>query len=356
MVGAGAPGNAALAASLHDLQGLLTRGGRVGLASMRSVTLASCLLWTATALAIELELPIACEIGRSCAIQQYVDHDASQAARDYQCGTLTYDQHNGTDFRLPSLVAQRRGIGVLAAAEGRVLRTRVDMPDAGVNAPDAPRPAGFECGNGLIVTHDDGWETQYCHLAQHSVSPKPGERVSAGQPLGLVGLSGRTEFPHLHFTVRHQGQIVDPFAFGAASGSCGGGASLWKPAIRAALTYRPRAVLNAGFADGAVTMEQIEAGEAGRVPPDDSAPALVAFVRAIGLKAGDAQRLAISGPDGASLADHAEKPLERDKAQVMLFAGRKRPPTGWLPGPYRARYRVIRDGEVVLESSFETQL
>src|SRR5262249_35663984 len=58
------------------------------------------LLLATTATAFELGLPIDCEVGRSCVIQNYVDHDPSPNARDYQCGTLTYDGHNGTDFRL----------------------------------------------------------------------------------------------------------------------------------------------------------------------------------------------------------------------------------------------------------------
>ena len=45
----------------------------------------------ARAQTIELKLPIDCEVGRSCFIQNYFDHDASPNARDYQCGTLTYN-------------------------------------------------------------------------------------------------------------------------------------------------------------------------------------------------------------------------------------------------------------------------
>jgi len=69
--------------------------------------------------AIELGLPIDCDVGRNCVIQQYVDHDLSSKARDYQCGTLTSDGHNGTDFRLPNLAARRAGVSVLAAADGQ---------------------------------------------------------------------------------------------------------------------------------------------------------------------------------------------------------------------------------------------
>ena len=151
-------------------------------------------------------------------------------------------------------------MNVLAVAEGQVLRTRDGMADTVFSAAGAPSVADRECGNGLVIAHEDGWETQYCHLAQGSVRVKQGDRVSAGQPLGKVGLSGKTEFPHLHLTVRHRGTAVDPFAFDAPRGACGGGTSLWRASLRHSLLYRERSVLNTGFAGGPVTMDQIEAG------------------------------------------------------------------------------------------------
>ena len=73
---------------------------------------------------LRLQLPVACVIGSTCFVQHYVDEDLSPNSRDYQCGTLTYDGHDGTDFRVPSLAAQKAGVSVLAAARGRVLRVR----------------------------------------------------------------------------------------------------------------------------------------------------------------------------------------------------------------------------------------
>lgn len=303
--------------------------------------------------AIELGLPLDCEIGRTCLIQNYVDHDRSGGASDYQCGALTYDGHNGTDFRVPTLALQRRGVDVLAVAEGQVLRTRDGVADRSVSAPDAASVDGQECGNGAIIAHADGWETQYCHLARGSLRVKPGDRVKTGQPIGHVGLSGKTEFPHVHLTVRLRGEVVDPFAFGASGGSCGGGTALWSASLREALSYRAPAVLNTGFAGGPVTMEQVEAGDGAELRPRQDTPALVAFVRTIGLRRGDVQRLSITGPEGGTLVDQTEKPLERDKAQVLLFAGRKRPPEGFKPGPYRAGYVVTREGKILLQQSFE---
>jgi Peptidase family M23 len=306
----------------------------------------------ATGHAIEFSLPIDCDVGRNCVIQQYVDHDSSSKARDYQCGTLTYDRHNGTDFRLPNLAARRAGVNVLAAADGQVLRMRDGMPDISVSSGEVSSVADRECGNGVVILHDEGWETQYCHLAQGSVLVRAGDRVTAGRPIGRVGLSGKTQFPHLHFTVRHQGHVVDPFAFGMAEGTCGGGMSLWTASVRNLLTYQARTVLNTGFVDGPVTMEQVEAGEAERTAPGPRAQSLVAFVRTIGLKADDVQRLSLVGPDKQIIADHTEKPLDRDKAQVLLFTGKKRPPGGWPAGRYQATYSVSRNGQIELERLF----
>jgi len=303
--------------------------------------------------AIELRLPIDCEIGVSCEIQNYVDLDPSSQARDYQCGSRTYNGHKGVDFRLPSLRAQRAGVNVLASAPGRVLRVRDGVLDMSVRERGIGAVDNRECGNGVVVDHGEGWSTQYCHMAQGSLLVKPGDNVEASQPLGRVGLSGLTEYPHLHFTVTFQGKVVEPFAFGAPEGSCGGGRSLWEASLQSTLAYKPRVVLNAGFANGEVKMQAIEAGDV--AGPALETP-LVAYVRAIGTKAGDIQKLQIAAPDGSILVESSTKPLDRDKAQVMMFVGKRPPGGGWPRGVYRATYTIIHGGTVVVDRSFTTEL
>src|SRR5687767_9768954 len=88
---------------------------------------AAVLLAPAAATAPErpsLGFPLACELGRTCEIQHYVDRDPSPATKDYRCGLKTYDKHNGIDIRLLDMAAQRAGVAVLAAAPGRVARLR----------------------------------------------------------------------------------------------------------------------------------------------------------------------------------------------------------------------------------------
>lgn len=307
---------------------------------------------TAPAQEIAFRLPVACEIGRTCFIQHYVDSDPSSAVQDYQCGTLSYDGHNGTDIRVPTTAAQKAGVDVLAAADGRVLRIRDGMEDVSVADGGRESVENTECGNGLVIEHQAGWETQYCHMAKGSLAVKPGDRVRAGDRLGRIGLSGLTEFPHLHFTVRKDGKVVDPFAHGAPEKSCGGGASLWEASLRGVLAYQAGSVLNKGFAPGPVTMEGIESGEAERTVPTTQSPALVAYVRAIGLKGGDVQILTLFDTDGRSIAQNRAPPLDRAKAQWMMFAGIRQPAGGFRPGLYRAIYRLERGGKPVIEQAF----
>jgi hypothetical protein len=320
---------------------------------IRSVLLFFAFIAPAFAQNVQLRLPVACEIGRDCLVQHYVDLDPSSAARDYQCGSLTYDGHNGTDIRVRTAKAQ---VDVLAAAPGRVLRLRDGVPDVSVRVRGRDQVEGAECGNGVVIAHDGGWETQYCHMAKGSLVVRPGDQVTAGQPIGRVGMSGLAEFPHLHFTLRRDGKVVDPFSPEARPGACGSVTSLWDDPSRKALAYEPSSVLNVGFAMGPVTMEAIESGEAGATPPGRDAPALVAFVRAIGLKGGDVQVLRLIAPDGSILRQSRAEPLDRDKAQSMLFMGLNRPNTGWTAGRYRAIYTVLRAGKPALERAFALEM
>lgn len=318
--------------------------------------------WSAPVLAqggppVPFILPIACEVGRTCFVQNYVDTDPGAGAKDFACGSRSYDKHNGTDFRVLTLADKQRGVAVLAAAPGKVLRVRDGVQDVSVRERGLGSVAGQECGNGLVVDHGRGWTTQYCHMAKGSVVVKPGDTVAAGQRLGLVGLSGQTEYPHLHFTVRRDDRIVDPFAIDAPEGTCGlAQATAWAGPVEATLSYVPRAVLNAGFAAGPVTNAQIESGEAGAKPPGPDAPALVAFVRAIGLRQGDVQRMVITAPDGKEFVSSSLEPLARDQAQSMMFAGRKRPPEGYPRGEYRVHYVVLRDGGPVLDHAMTLRI
>ncbi|MFI4966572.1 MAG: M23 family metallopeptidase, partial [Caulobacterales bacterium] len=298
----------------------------------------------------KLAFPVACEIGRTCEIQHYVDRDPGPGVLDYRCGHRTNDKHDGTDIRLLDMAAQRAGVDVLAAAAGRVVAIRNGVADISIRAPGAPSVAGHECGNRVAIGLGNGWLIDYCHLAKGSLKVKVGDVVAAGQPLAHVGLSGDTEFPHLHFSVRHANLVVDPFAPAAATGCAVQPATLWTAAVAARTPYRRGVVLNAGFATASVSNAAIE--ERTTSTPSAAAPAVLAYARLIGLQLGDVVAITLAGPDGKVLATTTLPPLDHDKAQFTAEAGRKRPPQGWPHGVYTGEVRVQRGGAIVIARRF----
>jgi hypothetical protein len=299
-----------------------------------------------------LNFPLACKIGVSCEVQNYVDRDPGPGAADYRCSSETYDKHNGVDIRVLDMAAERRGVDVLAAGPGRVARLRDGRPDISIRDPKAPPLNGQDCGNGVVIDHGGGWETQYCHMARGSIAVQVGQQVAAGARLGHVGLSGNTEYPHMHITVRHGQTVVDPFAPGAGTANaCHAEAPLWSAQALAQLAYKPAAVLNAGFASGPLKMSDVEAGQ---IPaPTAAAPYLVAYARGINLKPGDVIAMVLHGADGQVLAESKLPPLDKPTAQHLAFIGKKRPAAGWPAGRYKARYEVIRAGKPVIGREFE---
>lgn len=97
--------------------------------------------------------------------------------------------HRGVDF------AGKRGSDVVAVASGVVVRSE--------NA------SGF--GNLVEIRHADGYSTLYGHNKQNLV--KVGDVVSKGDRVALLGSTGRSSGPHVHFEVHHNGTPVNPVKF-----------------------------------------------------------------------------------------------------------------------------------------------
>lgn len=189
-------------------------------------------------------------------------------------------------------------------------------------------------------------------MAKGSVRVKPGDKVAAGQRIGRIGLSGLTEFPHLHFIVQRGDTPVDPFAPGpVARGSCSPQVGLWAPAVAASLPYKAGTLLNAGFSGAPVTLQAIENGAV--VPATPSSEVVTAFARVLEVEKGDELELVLKGPGGAVLAQQRLAPFPNDKAQWFHMVGRKRPPAGWPKGVYTADIRLHRAGKAVIERRLE---
>lgn len=94
------------------------------------------------------------------------------------------------DFTVPV------GTPVLAAREGVVMQVQDDWRGSGRDLEGFAHRANF-----VRVLHDDGTMAMYAHLEYYGVGVKPGQRVAAGDLLGLSGNTGYSTGPHLHFAV-----------------------------------------------------------------------------------------------------------------------------------------------------------
>ncbi|MEM7226509.1 MAG: M23 family metallopeptidase [Pseudomonadota bacterium] len=295
---------------------------------------------------IRFELPVDCQIGEYCTIQNFFDHDQGPGRLDYTCGRLSYDGHKGTDFRVPNLPARARGVPVVAAAPGTVLRVRDGMEDVSVKEIGRDALGGRDAGNGVVIDHGNGWQTQYSHLRKGSMAVAPGQQVEAGEQLGLIGLSGFTEFPHVHFSVRYRGEDIDPFVgLGGFKGCEAPRQPLWSDRALEQLAYQATGILAAGFAEGRPTADDARAGRT-LATLDPRAPALIFWVDVFGVMDGDLQHFAIEAPDGQVLYKR-DSEIETSKVIWFTYSGRKRKAAHWPPGVYRGRYRLTRDGQIV---------
>ncbi len=290
---------------------------------------------------ILLQVPIACDLGTDCFVQQYVDHDPTRAAMDFRCSNLSYDTHKGTDFALRSLAQMQRGVNVIAAAPGTVRATRDGVKDEIYTRSNAANSDGRECGNGVVIDHAGGWTTQYCHLKRGSVAVRKGDPVDTSTVLGQVGLSGRTQFPHVHLTLRKDGTVVDPFdPDGRVTCGAPSTVTLWQSPP----PYRPGGVLSVGFADEVPEFDAVKAGQAAAASLPRNAPALVLFGYAFGGQAGDRMQLHIEGPAGEFMDETVV--IEKNQAQFFRAVGKKRR-ADWQAGTYRGTVTLERDGRTI---------
>ena len=289
---------------------------------------------------IALSLPIDCTLGQTCFVQQFVDRDAGPEFSDYTCGGLSYDGHKGTDFAVPSIAAMAAGVDVLASASGVVAATRNDMPDILQGTEGAPDISDKECGNGILIKHSGGWETQYCHLKMGSIIVERGQKVEQGEVLGEVGLSGKTEFPHVHLSVRKNGNVIDPYDADQTL-TCGGKDlhSLWQTDM----PYIGAGVITAGFSTSVPKYAEVKAG---LTPPQTlptDAPALVLWGYAYGGQTGDIFEIVITGPKGEVIRHQAR--LKKNQSQFYRAAGKRLKTAGWPAGSYAGSVTLLRDGK-----------
>lgn len=298
----------------------------------------------------QMVLPIDCELGWNCWIANYVDHDSSAGAKDYRCQNQTYNKHKGTDFMIRNYHDMIGGVVVRAAAGGEVLGARDGMKDVDYRKRRPELIAKKECGNGIRINHGKGWVTQYCHMRKNSVKVKKGDRVKAGDTLGLVGNSGKTLFPHLHFQVEYiaqpsksrKGAIVDPFVGVARKDICEAGENaLWPEQVLDGLGYKEVNIIDTGFAPSQPKPDGLVQGLYDDETLSVRSPRLFLWARILHVKKGDKVTFTIIGPADKEVLTYTSI-VEKDQTYRALHAGLRRPRLNWDEGVYRGKVKLVR--------------
>ena len=305
------------------------------------------------------QMPLECEIGVDCWVLRYFDHDPSEGTKDHQCGFMTGDDHRGIDIRVRDYVAMHQGVVVVAAADGVVTATRDGVEDVTVehNTDSRDEVSKYGLGNTVIISHGDGWTSAYGHMLKGSVLVKEGDQVTAGQPLGMVGLSGLTSFPHVHFMVKYNDKAVDPFTGLAQDPACGDvSQTLWTPEALQELQYIRTAMLVAGFADTVPNEDDALNGLYDQSMLRADGDAIVFWYHIMGANKGDTETITVTAPDGRVMVDRT-KQYQKNRVLVFDFIGDKHSEGPLTPGIYRAEYRLTRnvDGteQTILGRTFE---
>ncbi len=151
-----------------------------------------------------LHWPVPGVDGVDWVINNYVDLDPGPGLRDYREGTKVYDGHNGVDIDVPNFRWMDNDFPILAAAAGRITALHDGEYDRNVSC--------VGDWNFVEITHLNELRSIYGHLKKGSVEISIGQEVKAGQELGVIGSSGCSTAPHLHFELRSKsGEVIDPF-------------------------------------------------------------------------------------------------------------------------------------------------
>jgi len=98
--------------------------------------------------------------------------------------------HAGIDFAAP------QGTPIQSTGEGRVVKAEYD---------------GSGYGRHIIIDHGYGYQTLYGHMSKIDVHV--GQKVTKGQRIGLIGTTGTSTAPHLHYEVHYKGTPINPIHF-----------------------------------------------------------------------------------------------------------------------------------------------
>lgn len=279
------------------------------------------------AYAIDLLFPVSCRVMVNCWITNHVDLlDDTGRAEDYMCGQKATDNNLSTHISLGSRGDVKRNVAVLAAEAGTV---RI-----------AGNVGGF-CGGRVLIDHDGGWETSYCHLNPGTFQVREGQKVQRGQILAALGSSGQADWPRLSFALLRNGMVFDPFSGRTNLEGCSKRSEpLWAGGMNP--LYEPAHVTNIGFTVGSLNNAAILNGTVAKAETiSTETPQLTLWAMLMNVMADDQIHMSVTAPSGRILNETTTK-ARADREYFPIIFMTNRGNFLWYEGPYRGTITVTR--------------
>ncbi len=137
-------------------------------------------------------------------LSQITMNGVTRVPQRYAQDFLYLDPMTGKVFPGDETIAREYyGFGkeLYAVADGTVVSTHDGMPDNELTTEKPPKSVITAGGNYVIIDIGENKYACYAHMVNGSVMVKPGDSVVEGQVIGLMGNSGNSDAPHLHFQV-----------------------------------------------------------------------------------------------------------------------------------------------------------
>lgn len=279
------------------------------------------------AYAIELRFPVACQLMKNCWVTRHVDlNKRSGSVEDYMCGQKTIDGAKSTHISLANKLSAEQNVPVVASYAGKITTAR--------------NVGGF-CGVRIVIEHEGGWESSYCHLNPRTINVQEGQHVRTGQALGTIGMSGQSNWPHLSYALLRNGMVFDPFSGKTALEGCSlDSQTLWSGGINP--LYEPAQVTNIGFNFGAIKSNEILNGtiKNATVMRADT-PHIALWAMITNVRKGDNIVMKIVEPSGRIL-EQSDFIANNDHEHYPIYLSKFRQKFTWEDGQYKGVVTLSR--------------
>ncbi len=222
---------------------------------------------------------------------------------------------------------------------------------------DAQKDIPF-CGNSVVIEHNNGWSTIYCHLKKDSINVKVGDFAKEGGKIAEIGLSGKTNFPHLYFSVLHNKNYFDPFSGLELTDNSikEKYEPLWSPTTLENLEYQKIIVSNIGVSDKKLSMEQVKNGNYEKTEILNNIQSIYLHVYGFHFNKGDFIKISLTDPDQKKILTDSIK-VTSDEMENLFNFEKKREGAAWKPGIYNAKISVISPAlSLVYEYNFNFEI